>query len=145
MIRVVEPHDVAELARLMGELGYPTSEEEMKKRMDVIFTNASYHTLVYEHDEQLVGMIGMIHCYRFEKTESYIRIIDFVVQSELRGKGIGKELLKEAEKWAIEKDAAMVTLNSGNRSERNDAHIVYKRWGFEGSATGFYKKLTSLD
>lgn len=141
MIRKAVQSDIEDLAHLMGELGYPTSPGEMEKRMEVIFENSSYHTYVFVRDNGVVGMIGFMHCYRYEKSDSYIRINGFVVDSKSRGIGIGKALLRFAENWARENGATMVTLNSGNRTERKDAHAFYERCGFEGSATGFYKKL----
>nr|MBA5588417.1 GNAT family N-acetyltransferase [Anaerobacillus isosaccharinicus]QOY38579.1 GNAT family N-acetyltransferase [Anaerobacillus isosaccharinicus] len=141
MIREAKKQDIAGLAELMGELGYPTDFKEMEYRMSNILSNNNYQTYVYEEDGKLLGMIGMILCYRFERNESYIRIVAFVVHSELRGKGIGSLLLEEAENWAKKQGANMMTLNSGNRTERNDAHQYYFRRGFEGKATGFYKQL----
>ncbi|MDV2686853.1 GNAT family N-acetyltransferase [Alkalihalophilus lindianensis] len=141
MIRAATKQDIPGLAQLMGELGYPTDINEMEYRLSNILSNNAYQTYVYEEDEKLLGMIGMILCYRFEKSESYIRVVAFVVNSELRGKGIGSMLLEEAENWAKKQGAKMVTLNSGNRIERNDAHQYYIRRGFEGKATGFYKQL----
>jgi GNAT superfamily N-acetyltransferase len=141
MIREATKQDIGGLAKLMGELGYPTNIDEMKYRMSNIISNNAYQTYVYEEDGKLLGMIGMILCYRFEKSESYMRVVAFVVNSELRGKGIGSKLLNEAENWAKKQGAKMVTLNSGNRTERNDAHQYYIRRGFEGKATGFYKQL----
>ncbi|WP_270181395.1 GNAT family N-acetyltransferase [Alkalihalobacillus sp. CinArs1] len=141
MIREAISRDVKGLAHLMGELGYPTSVEEMEKRMCIIFENQYYQTYVYVDGDVVVGMIGFMHCYRYESSDSYIRINGFVVDSHARGKGIGKSLLHFAESWAEENGASLVTLNSGNRPERIDAHAFYERCGFVGSATGFYKKL----
>lgn len=141
MIREARMQDIDGLARLMGELGYPTDAKEMEDRMSHIFSDKAYQTYVYEEDGKLLGMIGMILCYRFEKSERYIRVVALVVNPESRGRGIGSRLLDEAENWAKEQGANMMTLNSGNRAERNDAHQYYIRRGFEGKATGFYKQL----
>ncbi|RXJ04509.1 GNAT family N-acetyltransferase [Anaerobacillus alkaliphilus] len=141
MIREAREKDVEGLAELMGDLGYPTESSEMENRMYTIFSKNDYKTYVYEEDGNLHGMIGMILCHRFEKSESYIRIIAFVVKSEFRGNGIGSKLLNAAENWAKQKGANMMTLNSGNRSERKESHQYYLRKGFEGSATGFYKQI----
>ncbi|PKR77110.1 GNAT family N-acetyltransferase [Halalkalibacillus sediminis] len=142
MIRKAESRDIESLAILMGELGYPTSPDEMEKRMERINNQGNYLTLVCEKDKEIIGMIGMMHCFRYEKTDSYVRIVAYVVDGRFRGRGIGKELLNEAEEWAHQNDAVMVTLNSGNRSERDLAHQFYINQGFEASATGFYKKLS---
>jgi hypothetical protein len=50
--------DIPKLAYLMGELGYPTSNEEMSIRFKNIESNSSYCTLVAEYNEDVVGMIG---------------------------------------------------------------------------------------
>ncbi|WP_242698129.1 GNAT family N-acetyltransferase [Bacillus sp. SD088] len=53
----------------------------------------------------------------------YIRIVAFVVDSNYRGKGIGKKLLAEAESWARRIGATGIGLNSGNRPERFNAKL----------------------
>ncbi|MFD2637940.1 GNAT family N-acetyltransferase [Piscibacillus salipiscarius] len=141
MIRKATMEDVQGLAELMSELGYPTSYENMKQRYSKINQHPDYYTLVYEIEGQLVGMTGMIRAFRYEDDYSYVRIVSMVVKEFARGKGIGYELLKASESWAKGQGCHMVTLNSGNREERSKAHEFYKRNGFVGSATGFYKKL----
>ncbi|OEH92519.1 GNAT family N-acetyltransferase [Bacillus solimangrovi] len=141
MIREANVTDVNELARLMGELGYPTSSTEMEQRFSSISSNRSYKTFVYDVEQQLVGMIGMMLAHRYEKNESYVWGVAFVVDSTYRGQGIGNSLLLAAEQWAKERGANMITLNSGNRNERQEAHRFYTSRGFEGKATGYYKVL----
>ncbi|WP_241674670.1 GNAT family N-acetyltransferase [Paenibacillus luteus] len=62
-----------------------------------------------------------------------------VVHSDSRGKGIGKQLLSEAEYWAMNQGAISTSLNSGNRSEREAAHLFYQRFEFTPKSTGFIK------
>ncbi|WP_454040619.1 GNAT family N-acetyltransferase [Cytobacillus horneckiae] len=52
----------------------------------------------------------------------YVRIVVLVVDSNYRNKGIGKQLLEEAESWAKEIGATGIGLNCGNRPERISAH-----------------------
>ena len=141
MIREATNKDILGLAILMGELGYLTTNEEMEQRFLNISENPYYKTIIYEEDERIIGMVGMMLGLRYEKNESYIRVVALVVDSKFRGLGIGTKLLLEAEKWAKEQGANMITLNSGNRNERNIAHQFYISRGFEGKATGFYKEL----
>ncbi|MFC0090035.1 hypothetical protein ACFFJI_03925 [Allobacillus sp. GCM10007491] len=68
MIREAKQEDVADLARLMGELGYPTTKDEMQNRFEKINSDSSYNTQVIEADGNIVGMIGMILGYHYEKT-----------------------------------------------------------------------------
>ncbi|RBW67578.1 GNAT family N-acetyltransferase [Bacillus taeanensis] len=125
----------------MGTLGYPTTTEEMEQRFVKINSNPIYNTFISELDGKVVGMIGLFLGYRFENNDNYVRIVAFVVAPKYRNQGIGKTLLLAAEKWAKEQEATLISLNSGNRSERKDAHQFYTRRGFEGKATGFYKAL----
>ncbi len=141
MIRPANEEDVVDLAKLMGELGYPTTEKEMEQRFNKINSNSLYHTIVAEIDGEIVGMIGMFLGFGYEKNEDYIRIVALVVDSNYRKQGIGGELIQAAGEWALKKGVQKIALNSGNRSDRKDAHKFYTNRGFEGSATGFYKVL----
>ncbi|MFD1020746.1 GNAT family N-acetyltransferase [Thalassobacillus hwangdonensis] len=145
MIREAGLEDAAELARLITLLGYPTSPEEMASRFAKIHMKPDYQTYVYEEDERLVGMIGMIHSFHYEKNDTYIRVVAAVVEADRRGKGIGKSLFMHAMRWGHRKGAKAIVLNSGNRKERQETHEIYRKWGFEGAATGFYKKITTQD
>jgi GNAT superfamily N-acetyltransferase len=141
-IRKATINDVPELAALMEQLGYPTTAESMTVRFNNIESNPSYHTLVAEMDGKVVGMIGLCTGIFYEKDGLYARIVAFVVDYNYRNKGIGKLLLKEAERWARNQGANSIGLNSGNRPERKDAHEFYKRVGFVEKSIGFAKNLS---
>jgi len=142
LIRKAIQKDVSQLAILMGELGYPTTTDEMETRFSKISLNPLYNTQVAEKNGVIVGMIGMMLGFSYDKNEDYVRIVALVVDSEYRKLGIGKKLIEKAEEWAKGQGANKMALNSGNRSERDDAHHFYIKQGFEGSATGFYKSLS---
>src|SRR5690625_323101 len=142
LIKKAVQKDISQLAVLMGELGYPTTTEEMESRFLKINSNPLYSTQVAEKNGVIVGMIGMMLGFHYEKNENYVRIVALVVDSEYRKQGIGEKLIEKAEEWAKEQRANRIALNSGNRSERDDAHHFYIRLGFEGSATGYYKVLS---
>jgi|SRR5699024_3333305 len=114
----------------------------MQSRFSKISSNSLYNTQIAEENGVIVGMVGMMLGFHYEKNENYIRIVALVVDSEYRKQGIGERLIEKMEEWAKEQGANKIVLNSGNRSERNDAHHFYVRRGFEGSATGFYKVLS---
>ncbi|MFC4023667.1 GNAT family N-acetyltransferase [Oceanobacillus longus] len=103
LIRKAEENDVPHLARLMGELGYPTTIEEMEARFSNINASPFYHTFVAEVNGIVAGMIGMIWSHHYEKNDDYVRIVAFVVDSNYRKQGVGKKLLLETEVWAKEK------------------------------------------
>jgi hypothetical protein len=58
-IRGAAKGDVAALAHLMSELGYPTSPGEMRHRLEEISAHPSYCALVAERDGRVLGMVGL--------------------------------------------------------------------------------------
>jgi GNAT superfamily N-acetyltransferase len=72
----------------------------MKERFKNISSDSSYCTLLAEVKGKVVGLVGLQKSYIYEKTGINVRIVDMVVQSDFRGKGIGKHILSEAEFWA---------------------------------------------
>lgn len=140
-IRMIQQRDYEDLVGLMEDLGYPTTIEDLFKRFDVLQEHADYEALVAVKDGRVVGFAGLCKALAFEFTGVYVRIIAFVVKSNNRKQGIGMELLKECEQWAIQQGADTIVLNSGNREERQAAHAFYIANGFVGKSTGFVKKI----
>ncbi|MCS0652049.1 GNAT family N-acetyltransferase [Cytobacillus firmus] len=140
-IRKATVNDIKEIANLMEHLGYPTTIEKMKKRFSNIESSPDYHTLLASYDDKTVGMIGLVKGYYYELDGLYVRIVALVVDSNHRNKGIGKQLLKEAEIWAKKIGATGIGLNSGNRPERINAHKFYKKSGYAEKSVGFAKRL----
>ncbi|WP_214797827.1 MULTISPECIES: GNAT family N-acetyltransferase [unclassified Exiguobacterium] len=138
-IRTAENRDIVVLAELMGELGYPTTEEQMAKRFMTIQQDSNYHTFIAVEDQEIVGMIGCFKGLSYEKDESYIRIVALVVKSSRRKNGIGALLVNHVQEWAYQQEIMKIAVNTGNR--RVVSHEFYKKIGFEGTGTGYYKSL----
>ncbi|WP_460315497.1 GNAT family N-acetyltransferase, partial [Staphylococcus aureus] len=66
-------------------------------------------------------------------------ILSCVVNSNFRGNGFGSLLLKESEKVADKLNCKVITLNSGIRTERVNAHKFYNANGFESESYVFSK------
>ncbi|WP_088011601.1 GNAT family N-acetyltransferase [Gottfriedia acidiceleris] len=141
IIRESKERDIPDLSRLMNQLGYPTTEEEMVIRYNKIKNDSHYFTFVAEINGKMTGMIGIFKGHFYEKNEVSIRIVAFVVDDRYRNIGIGKKLIHYAEKWAKEQGALGIGLTSGKREERKVAHHFYKRLGFCDSSIGFVKTL----
>ncbi|MFD2925082.1 GNAT family N-acetyltransferase [Halobacillus naozhouensis] len=141
MIRNAVQQDAKDLAQLMETLGYPTTSIEMERRLAKILQDDIYHTFVYEEDDRLQGMIGFVFNVAYHTDDPHLRVIAFSVRETCQGQGIGRKLMEQTERWGQQHGANMIVLNSGNRSERSDAHQIYHHLGFGGTATGFYKKI----
>jgi len=140
-IREIAPTDFIDLVELMSELGYPTTIEELTKRFEMLQNHEDYEALVAVKNNQVIGFAGLYKALAFEFSGKYVRIIAFVVSSKQRKQGIGTKLLKACEEWAIQQDAVAITLNSGNREERQTAHLFYTSNGYVGKSTGFLKSI----
>lgn len=140
IIRSYKAADLAAIADLMEDLGYPSTVAEMQRRMDVIESNPFCHTFVAELDGQVVGMIGIRISTNYEVDDVVTYISALVVNKELQGRGIGKQLIRYVEDWSIRNGSSILYLTSGIKVERKAAHEFYKRLGFEITGYRFVKK-----
>lgn len=138
-IREATPYDVPGLSLLMGELGYPTSEEEMERRFAAIEADGYYGTLVAELEGEVVGMGGVMLGRAFEFDGVYARLVALVVASRYRGNGVGRALLAACEEWAQGRSAQKILLNSGKT--RAGAHELYRSAGYAETGLRFVKPL----
>jgi ribosomal protein S18 acetylase RimI-like enzyme len=133
--RVTEVDDelVEALARLIPQLSQtaalPTREglEDMLSRQD-------HYLLVARDEGRIVGSLTLI-VYRIP-TRLQGAIHDVVVDDAARGKGIGEALTVEAQRLAVEAGADRIRLTT--RPEREAAHRLYERLGFEQVHTDAY-------
>ncbi|MBD7937255.1 GNAT family N-acetyltransferase [Cytobacillus sp. Sa5YUA1] len=141
-MRKATMNDIEGITELMGHLGYPTTFNKMKIRLNNIYSSPDYHTLIASDNGKIVGMIGLVKGYYYELDGLYIRIVVLVVDKNYRNKGIGKQLLENAESWANNIGATGIGLNSGDRPERINAHHFYKKNGYVEKSIGFAKKMS---
>ena len=73
---------------------------------------------------------GYIHAEKYQTLyfEPMINILGLAVSSEFRRRGIGRMLLKCAERWANEVGIHKIRLNSG--ASRKEAHSFYRAMGY---------------
>ncbi|MBO3066067.1 GNAT family N-acetyltransferase [Staphylococcus shinii] len=130
-----------DLLDLYKELGYPTTKEKLASRLKKICNHKDYYLLLLIKNDVIIGLSGMCKMLFYEKEGEYMRLLAFVINSNYRGKGYGTFLLKESEALATQLVCKVITLNSGNRLERDNAHSFYYNNGFEKKSSGFSKTL----
>jgi GNAT superfamily N-acetyltransferase len=130
-IRKAEKTDAAELARLSGELGYPTTTIEMENRFDKLSSQSDNGIYVAELD----FIVGWIHFSIIQTLESnpYAEICGLVVSESFRGSGIGARLVGFAENWAKEKGFNHIRVRTNILREKT--REFYKRVGFQSKKT----------
>lgn len=133
--------DAPQLAALSTELGYPSSAEDIERRLPPLLASAEHLVLVAIHADDVA--IGWLHATvrRLLESEAFVQVVGLVVGSEHRGAGIGARLLAEAEAWAREVDVPVVRIRSNVARQR--AHAFYLRAGYTLAKTShlFVKRL----
>lgn len=134
--------DCEAIAQLTTQLGYPTSSQSVVQRLNQIDSAKNYHTLVIENETSVIAYTGFIELFSSEHDLTFIQVQVFVVDQAYRANGIGSTLMQAIEQFAYEKKIKTIKLNSGNRAEREAAHVFYEKIGFEKISSGFQKKLS---
>ncbi|MGE0350304.1 GNAT family N-acetyltransferase [Hydrogenophaga sp.] len=89
----------------------------------------AYSVLAFD-GEQPVGLVNCIEGFSTFACKPLVNVHDVAVLASHRGRGIAKQMLREAERIALERGAVKLTLEvlSGNHS----AIRLYERIGFAG-------------
>lgn len=94
--------------------------------------------LVAEVDGEVVGICQIIIFQHFQHAGGWCGEIESVhVRSDMRGRGIGAQLLHAAEELAKDRGCYRIQLTS--RNVREDAHRFYRTNGYDQMSQGFKK------
>jgi GNAT superfamily N-acetyltransferase len=140
-IREAALDDAAELAELSGQLGYPSTTEQISRRLLGILKGAERTAFVADiGDGKLAGFVGL-QIMRTLEADPRVEVTALVVRDDHRSQGIGKVLMGRAEEWARAQRCEVVGLRSNVIRER--AHTFYERLGYEHQKTqkAFRKRL----
>jgi GNAT superfamily N-acetyltransferase len=128
-VREASRSDAPQLPELCRQLGYPSTEAEVRDRLDAIEASAE-HTLFLAED--LEGkIVGFLDVFVFRTIEADPRgeIAGLVVDENYRSRRVGEQLVDRAEAWAKSRGCAMMGVRSNVVRER--AHAFYERLGYE--------------
>jgi len=142
VIRRARLTDANVVAELSGQLGYPTSPEEMAARLAHLIRHPRFGSvLIAETSERRV--MGWVHVSVTPLLEVSLRaeVNGLIVAEGQRSSGAGAELLQAAEEWAKSKGCDSMSVRSNVIRDR--AHAFYLRNGYEHYKTqkAFRKKL----
>jgi GNAT superfamily N-acetyltransferase len=126
-IRAAGPPDVAALARLAGQLGYPTTPEEAARRLAADREDSRHELLVAETNREVIGWISLAEEHSILH-DPRVEILGLVVDEAHRGAAVGRKLIERAEQWARERGCRTILLRSNVIRER--AHRFYERLGY---------------
>ena len=127
-IRPAAPEDIAALADLSTQLGYPAEAETIGVRLAQVREQRAGQVFVAVNGASVV--IGWTHVaprLNIEE-EPFAELAGLVVGDRARGRGVGALLLHAAEDWAREQGYARLRVRSNVLRER--AHGFYRREGY---------------
>jgi len=130
-IRTVVPADAAPLSALAGELGYPTTTEEMRNRIEGAASDPHHAIYVAEMD----AIVGWIHMSVNLSLESGIsaEIRGLIVTEACRGGGVGSMLVAAGEAWAKKKGCRRIRVRTN--AAREKAQAFYAKLGYRITKT----------
>ena len=131
--------DADDVARLLTELGYPCDIDDAAERIDAIAANDRQALVLARRDGAVCGLIALDFMYYLPLGTITCRVTALVVTPTAQGLGIGRQLLKEAERRARGGGASRIELTSG--SQRTEAHAFYRACGYKDSSVRFVKQL----
>jgi GNAT superfamily N-acetyltransferase len=128
-VRRAVASDISQLAQLARQLGYPSSEDEIRGRLAGIEAAPEHALFIAESaDGKLAGFLN-VYVMRTIDSDARTEIAALVVDDAHRSMGVGKVLIEQAEAWARENGCRAIGLRSNVIRER--AHRFYERLGYE--------------
>ena len=128
MIRVATPADAEELAKLSGQLGYPSDARTIVRRLDGVTSHHAGVVLVAVDPQGVPAGFAHVEPRRPLIAEPFAELAALVVSETARGQRVGSALLVAAEAWAREQGFASMRVRSNILRER--AHRFYLREGY---------------
>jgi GNAT superfamily N-acetyltransferase len=128
-IRRARRGDIAKIAELATQLGYPSTAQQIAKRMNLLRPKG-YHE-VFLADAEGAGVVGWLHVSVEPQLEVDLRaeVNGLIVADGQRSLGAGARLLDAAESWARGRGCKSMSVRSNVIRER--AHKFYERNGYE--------------
>jgi GNAT superfamily N-acetyltransferase len=140
--RPIRRQDVSELAGLLGQLGYPTTEASVHERLDHWLDDPSSRLIGAGDDGVLVGVAALHVMPMLEMTGKLGRLTALVVDERYRSRGLGQSLVAAAEKQA--RAAGCVKMEITSSRHRTRTQEFYKLLGYEDICTSSARFVKSL-
>jgi N-acetylglutamate synthase-like GNAT family acetyltransferase len=139
LIRDARADDAGTIARLLGQLGYPSAADAVEERLERLGVVGD-RVVVAELDGNLVGLAHLQVTPAIERGRPVGKLGALVVDDERRGLGIGTALVEAVEAEARERGCEVLFVTTSER--RDDAHAFYESVGFEQTGRRYSRTLS---
>jgi GNAT superfamily N-acetyltransferase len=136
LIRACRKDDAPGIARLLGELGYPATDDAVARRLERV---ADDRILVAEVEGRIVGFAQLHVSPAIEYDGDAAKLAALVVDEEHRGRGIGRALVEATEAEARARGCVLLFVTTAEH--RSDAHEFYEQIGLEYTGRRYAKRL----
>ena len=137
-VRAAGPADSGALARLIGQLGFSASPDEVEERLATL---GDADVLVAERDGEIAGCLTTSTMQVLHRPTPVGRVSMLVVDEAARGRGVGTALLRAAEQALAARGCALVEVTSNFHLTK--AHAFYERCGFARTSVRFVRELAA--
>ncbi len=146
-VRTAKINDIPQLCALLQslfnqEVEFISDEKLQIAGLTKIINNPEVGDIVIaSENSRIVGMVNLLYTISTALGGIVVILEDMVVSSDMRGKGIGSELLNYSFELAKSKGCQRITLLTDNDNE--SAHKFYQRHGFTRSSMTVFRKSLS--
>jgi GNAT superfamily N-acetyltransferase len=139
-MRPALPADAPAIAALLTQLGYPTTPDEARDRLAALAARGGFDRVIVAEAEGRVVAVMTLHLTpELHRARPLGRVTALVVDESVRGRGVGAQMMAEAERIFRAEGAGLLELTSNMR--RVDAHRFYERLGYQRTSFRFAKEL----
>jgi ribosomal protein S18 acetylase RimI-like enzyme len=132
-VRQMRAEDTSSVAALTTQLGYPATEDAIRRRYDLIKDRWDARLFVAQHaGNVIVGWVHVQATYLLE-CDARAEIWGLVVSENARGSGVGRRLVEAAEEWALMRGLDVIVLRSNYL--RTEAQGFYEHLGYTVTKT----------
>ena len=126
------------MASLLANLGYPADAAEIPARLRRL-RSAGDDAFVAELDGATVGLATVHARNMLHDSRPVVQLTALVVPPGMRGRGVGRALVDDAERWAKARGANRLVVTTA--LHRVEAPLFYERIGFEHTGRRYVKRL----
>jgi GNAT superfamily N-acetyltransferase len=140
VIRRARLSHAPQISDLLHQLGYAVSARFVHRQLRALLKDHNEDLLVVEAEEiRVIAFLALHYIPELAIEGGFARISYLCVDTEMRSKGLGKQLEREACRLAIERGCDRIELHCHPR--RTEAHGFYARQGYTESPKYFVKRL----
>lgn len=119
--------DSPAIAALLGQLGYPSEEREIPKRLANVIEHGGAVVLAIDGGDTPLGLISLTRHWGLHSSGPVAYIMALVIAEDARGMGVGKALVEYAKQWGVHNGCERITVTSAEH--RDGAHAFYPAVG----------------